>query len=666
MYLTRQPEQPPDELREEIDGLRQQIAELELQPAIPLDSHEHSQLLILARDTVSDGETIYTQSVAGGSEMGNQRESNSGQEASVHAWLHRQVFESNRKVLQDGSNTISMPSPNQYTPRNIDQDLWDRDAESTAFEEPDYELDLERSMISTLLDGSQLSFDKCNYHDARLRLQTAIAAIRDLPSNAHSNYEFFELQYMLSIASFYATERKNSQGILLDFVRQQATSDQQRFCIARASQLLAEAYISVGNLEAAKSSCANALRIRHRLPGSGQLAKDQCYALAAYIETLLGNERRAETLAYNVSSENLNACTRHYLDLSVAKSFSDERRYALYSKEQKLFQGYRVIKNTGRLEEVPGEVARESRSQTKMTPLHFAAMFRDTEYAATLIEGGADVNAKAAFGSADVPGWYTEDGLTPLMCALSVRHKDMARLLVSKGASLSLPSASKAHAVALLFGMPYELDSPPCSIASMFECIKELGWDPDFVLDNTGQTLLHTAAYIHDVDLTEVLLDLGASLLIKDVDAHIPLQTALASKRNVPRRLRNLDMLLERDHSEQLDSRDKEGRTALHCVLAETDTSTAAELAHYLTARGSDVLAKDIHGDIPLNVAIRHHSADFDLQILLRKQPREQLLSRDLNGQTPLQIALARGPAGKSIFSALLKAGAEDHMDTAI
>jgi ankyrin repeat protein len=57
----------------------------------------------------------------------------------------------------------------------------------------------------------------------------------------------------------------------------------------------------------------------------------------------------------------------------------------------------------------------------------------------------------------------------------------------------------------------------------MFACIKELGWDPDFVLDNTGQTLLHTAAQIQDVDLTEVLLDLGASQLIKDKDAHIPL-----------------------------------------------------------------------------------------------------------------------------------------------
>ena len=168
------------------------------------------------------------------------------------------------------------------------------------------------------------------------------------------------------------------------------------------------------------------------------------------------------------------------------------------------------------------------------------------------------------------------------------------------------------------------------------------------------------------MDLTEVLLDLGASRLIKDKDAQIPLQIALASKRNVPRRLRNLDMLLERERFKQLDSRDEEGRTALHCVLAENDTSTAAELAQYLTARGSDPLAKDRHGDIPLNVAIRHHSADFDLQILLRKKTREQLSSKDYNGQTPLQIALARGPAGKSIVEELLRAGAEDHMDLAM
>ena len=87
--------------------------------------------------------------------------------------------------------------------------------------------------------------------------------------------------------------------------------------------------------------------------------------------------------------------------------------------------------------------------------------------------------------------------------------------------------------------------------------------------------------------------------------------------------------------------------------------------ARYLTARGANLLAKDNYGDIPLNVAIRHHGADFDLQKLLREQPREQLPSKDLNGKTSLQIALARGSTGKSIVEALRKAETEDHMDPA-
>ena len=89
------------------------------------------------------------------------------------------------------------------------------------------------------------------------------------------------------------------------------------------------------------------------------------------------------------------------------------------------------------------------------------------------------------------------------------------------------------------------------------------------------------------------------------------------------------------------------------------------EFARYLTARGANLLAKDSYDDIPLNVAIRHHGADFDLRTLLRKQPREQLSSKDLNGETPLQIALARDSVGKSIVEALRKAGAEDLMDPA-
>ena len=107
VYLKRQPEHPPDDLGEEIDALRQQIAELELQPTILLESVEHSRLLILARSTVFEGETVYAQSVVGGSELGDQREANPGQQISVHAWLHRQFFTASQKVVGDVAPTKS-------------------------------------------------------------------------------------------------------------------------------------------------------------------------------------------------------------------------------------------------------------------------------------------------------------------------------------------------------------------------------------------------------------------------------------------------------------------------------------------------------------------------------------------------------------------------------
>jgi ankyrin repeat protein len=120
----------------------------------------------------------------------------------------------------------------------------------------------------------------------------------------------------------------------------------------------------------------------------------------------------------------------------------------------------------------------------------------------------------------------------------------MARLLVSKGASLTGPGfTAKTHAVALLS----DEVGRPTPIASMFECVTQLGYNLDSVLDNTGQTLPHSAAQLHDIDLAGVLLPLGASLLIKAQDGHIALHAALASKREISRRARTLDMFLERD-----------------------------------------------------------------------------------------------------------------------
>eukprot|EP00005_Dracoamoeba_jomungandri_P001316 CAMPEP_0174254968 /NCGR_PEP_ID=MMETSP0439-20130205/4304_1 /TAXON_ID=0 /ORGANISM="Stereomyxa ramosa, Strain Chinc5" /LENGTH=122 /DNA_ID=CAMNT_0015336891 /DNA_START=31 /DNA_END=399 /DNA_ORIENTATION=- len=61
----------------------------------------------------------------------------------------------------------------------------------------------------------------------------------------------------------------------------------------------------------------------------------------------------------------------------------------------------------------------------KRTPLHHAADFGQTEVISYLIENGADVNAKDAFG------------ITPLLAATYESHADAVAVLVKAGADKS-------------------------------------------------------------------------------------------------------------------------------------------------------------------------------------------------------------------------------------
>jgi hypothetical protein len=330
LYLTREPQQQPEDLRQGIEALREQTSDLDSQPSRLSETQDHNQLLILARETVSDRETIYAQSVAGGSVLGDALGTSSGQPSSLMAWLQRQVFEASQlpspPIMEEGDALATA----EVSP--ID----------TAVEELDTELDFEHSIISTLLDDVRVSFENENYQDVKLRLQTMIATIRNLAPSSRSVSDFFELQYMLSVATFYTSEPQCAQSIFLDFVRQQPSNDEQRLCVAHASQLLAETYVALGNLEAAKSSCANALRTRHRLNGSEAGSKDRGLALAARIETLLGNIDRADALLFNIRANDCETYTSQHSNLTVLKSLSAKRRTDLFVRESRLYQGFRV------------------------------------------------------------------------------------------------------------------------------------------------------------------------------------------------------------------------------------------------------------------------------------------------------------------------------------
>lgn len=89
MFLALEPQQPVDDLAEEIEALREQTIALQSQPPTvpePLDLEQ----LILEQETVAEGETIYAQSIAGGSTMGDDAVAASGSAHSVSAWLHQQ------------------------------------------------------------------------------------------------------------------------------------------------------------------------------------------------------------------------------------------------------------------------------------------------------------------------------------------------------------------------------------------------------------------------------------------------------------------------------------------------------------------------------------------------------------------------------------------------
>jgi hypothetical protein len=256
-YLAHEPEQPLEDLREEIEALREQTTELEMQGSVLSEKLEHEQLLALARETVADGETVYAQSVAGGSVLRDGLERRSGQQASLSAWVHQQAFEASRRSLGPvmGADSLATEPPvsDDVITRDADQSQQDRDHTSKVLGETDGELDFEHNVINSLIELARVSFGVENYQDSKMKLQAAIATIRDLPSDSRIIYDFFEIQYKLAVAMFYSTERKSVQRFLLDFARQQPSTDEQRYHIAHASRLLAEIYVSTGNLAAANS-----------------------------------------------------------------------------------------------------------------------------------------------------------------------------------------------------------------------------------------------------------------------------------------------------------------------------------------------------------------------------------------------------------------------------
>lgn len=592
--------------------------------------------MTLAEDTVADGETVYEQSIAGGSLAGNSLYASPQQQDMVAAWLQQQNSSHHHAPSLVTVTTESVSSLNWTEERTIlglTPPMQELPKISDVNEDTDLELGLACHKAKKLLSDADKHYNAGNYCKAKVKLQDIVPAIRRLPSHLHSEYDFFEIQYKLAVSSYYATEHSSAIRVLGEFVRHEASTDNQRLQIAHASSLLACVYVETRQMLAARSSCASAIQAyRSLLADDGKFIEPNL-ALAARIELLLGNRETAIALNAQISVSQRKALINHFARLPHKQSSTIEERKNIVSSEDYLFANAGLSEETGRTEMVtlpiPTQNPRSKMSWMKrqrilkptprtssepiLTQLHIAALFGDTEWATALIADGADVNHACTISTSDCRQlrWKRYHDplmpITPLACALLLRHVDMVRLLVSRGSLLTTWGGS-SYAVALL-NEAY-LSDDCYTMDEVLRCLKHLGWNIDSLIDvdcsRSRRTMLHHAASILDTENVRHLTSCGASVLIKDEGGNIPLNLAMKATGSAV--TKTMSLLLQYKSQEQLDSRDNHGRTPLH-YLVDLDNHMSEDAAWILLKAGANPFLKDNFGNTPYAwfVRNRHH-----------------------------------------------------------
>jgi hypothetical protein len=463
-------------------------------------SETHQRLLTLAEDTTADGETVYEQSVVSGSLAGKSFQINAQQQDMFTAWLQKQMSLDQRSPSLITASTESVSSltlSEKHAAVVRTQHLQEPFKIYNVNQETELELGLACHKAKKFMSDANAHFATGDYCKAKMKLNYVLPAIRRLPSHLHSEYDFFDIQYKLAVASFYATELRNARHSLVDFTRQEASAHNQKLQIAHAYSLLACVLVETREFEAARSSCANSIQTYRHLAGGDSKFIDPNLALAARIELLLGNCETATVLIGQITFSQRTILTNHYSRLPHKNGSSITERKNIVAGEDYLFANAGLSDESGRTEMVAfplSEQQRRSRlsfrrrsrkartiirsSEPILTQLHIAALFGDTEWATALIADGADVNHACTISTSDCRQlrWKRYHDpvmpITPLACALLLRHVDMIRLLVSRGSLLTTWGGS-SYAVALLNEAYVEDDS--YTMDEVLRCLQHLG-----------------------------------------------------------------------------------------------------------------------------------------------------------------------------------------------
>ncbi|MHC4464183.1 MAG: ankyrin repeat domain-containing protein [Planctomycetota bacterium] len=247
-----------------------------------------------------------------------------------------------------------------------------------------------------------------------------------------------------------------------------------------------------------------------------------------------------------------------------------------------------------------------ARNSAGNTPLHYAARSRDVgqDIIELLIAKSADVNAK------------DDDGQTPVDVAVSRNRKEVMKLLVEKGADVSLHTAARIGALAKVKSL--------------------IGKGADInAKDTSGQTPLHYAVEYGHKDVVELLIVSGADLNVKNKDGNAPGHVALGKNNSAI-----LDLLIAKGVDV----------SSIHLAAYLGDT---AKVMNFIE-KGSDVNTKNQRGLTPLHYAARRGHKEI-VEVLLANGA--DVDARDRTGRTPAERALLDGH--NEIIELLISNGAD-------
>jgi len=277
--------------------------------------------------------------------------------------------------------------------------------------------------------------------------------------------------------------------------------------------------------------------------------------------------------------------------------------------------------------------------------LHVVARLGDLARVKSLIENGADVNAK------------DKKRQIPLHAAVAEGHKEIAELLIAKGADVNVKRGKY----------------PPLSSAvwdedrDMIKLLVTNGADVNFVAKDDWP-FLHYMAEINDRELVELLLAHGAKLNVKDDSGRTELHIAVsrghrdlaeflvskgaeAPEFHLAACLGNLDRVKSFvKKGMDVNTKDELGWTPMYWVAS----TAQEEVAEFLISKGADVDVRTNDNRTSLHQAARSGAAKL-VELLISKGVDSN--ARAKNNSTPLHSAAEGGH--KHIVELLIAAGAE-------